>query len=76
MTDIQVYTHQKNMTTSGHHDDGSKGISAYMNEPKKSAHRASINTRPYLLRTPAPQAHEPPKSYLVHGQIPSATAPL
>ena len=40
LTDITVYVHQKIMTTSGHHDDGFKGISAYINEPKKSAQLA------------------------------------
>ena len=44
------------ITTTGHHDDAPREISAYINDPKKSAQRARIS-----------------KSYIVHGQPPSAS---
>ena len=31
------------MTTSGHHDDGSRGISAYVDDPKKIRNAHIIN---------------------------------
>ena len=43
LTDITVYTYKKTVITSGHHDDGSKGITAYINDPKNLRNTHIIN---------------------------------
>ena len=37
------------MTTGGRHDDGSKGISAYINDPKKNLRNAHIINKSYIV---------------------------
>ena len=53
---MSLFIHIKNRDNSGHHDDGSKGISAYINDPKNLRNARefpksyTIDSRRYNLR--------------------------
>ncbi len=54
---ISLFIRIKIITTTGHHNDGSRGISAYVNDPKKNLRNAHIINKSYIVHRKLTHRH-------------------